>query len=139
MHHSTNDVGTLGELKAMQEFIKLGFSIYSPLSGKELYDFIACQADKLIKVQVKSTAVKDKYGSYSFKLKSIRPNRTRNKIIKFDNSVCDILALYIVLIDQVCFMKSSDVKAASAINLRESKVNSKTNLISDYNDLSILI
>ncbi len=129
---NTNQLGTIGELKSILVFMEMGYSIYSPLSGKESYDFIACKNDQLIRVQVKSTSKPDRYGSYTATLKSVRPNRTKTRVIKFDNSKCDILAVYIKPLDVVCFVHSLEVKATHVIAFRENRVNNRTNLISDH-------
>ena len=138
----SNQLGTLGELKAISEFIKLDFNIYVPLSGKEPYDFIACKENKLIKVQVKSTSCKTKNNSYEIGIKSVRSNRTTNIIKRFKPSQCDILATYIQPLDKICFIKASAVTSGGCITFRESFSNYNRNeqkLISDYTDLSKIV
>lgn len=138
----SNQLGTLGELRAIEEFIKIGFNIYTPLSGKEPYDFIACRKNELIKVQVKSTSCKTKNNSYQIGIKSVRSNRTTNTIKLFDPSQCDILAAYIQPLNKVCFIKASMVTSGGCITFRESFSNYGRNdqkLISNYTDLSKII
>lgn len=132
----TNQIGTFGELKSILAFISAGYSIYTPLSGKESYDFIACLEDKLIKVQVKTVSTINKQGSYEATIRSIRPNRTKNRVVKFDSSKCDVLSVYIQPLDKVCFLLSSEVISKSSITFREIRTNCKTHLISDYIDIN---
>ena len=138
---NTNKLGTIGELKAITSFVEQGFSIYAPLSGKEHYDFIACKDNLMLRIQVKSTSVKTKSGSYSAMLKSVRPNRSKSILLPFDNTKSDILVVYISIKDTLCFVKTSEVKTVSSLTFRELPSNSTKNnhLISDYCDLSKVI
>jgi len=134
--YSTNKTGTIGDLSAMQAFISAGFSIYIPLSGKEECDFIACKGLSLLRVQVKSTSVKDRNGSYTVQLKRIRNNSSVRKIHKFDALSCDILAVYIQPIDRLCFLHSSEIKNTCTMSFRDSYVDLNTKLVSVYSDLN---
>lgn len=135
----TNKTGTIGELAAIQEFIKQDFDVYMPLSGKEECDFIACKDTKLFRVQVKSTSIVDRYGSFTVQLKRVRYNSTIHKIHKFDTRTCDILAVYIEPLQKVCFLHSSEITATCTISFREHRISNQTNLIDDYVSLDRIV
>ena len=143
--HPTNRLGFIGEVKAITEFLKLDFNIYTPLSdGNDQVDFIAQRDNKLIKVEVKSTSSKDKRyknNSYQAWLKSNRNGKARY----FDSSKSDILAIYVEPLDTVCFFKSKDIINKNGISLRAGMSNSihmrnhKQHIISDHVDLEKVI
>jgi len=142
--HPTTRLGFIGEVKAITEFLKLDFNIYTPLSdGNDKFDFIAHKDGKLIKVEVKSTSAKDKrYNSgYIVNLKS---NRNK-KVHYFDSSKSDILAIYVEPIDTACFFKSKDITNKNGISVRNkasgtiSMRNHKQHIISNHTDLEKVI
>lgn len=142
--HPTSRLGFIGEVKAITEFLKLDFNIYTPLSdGNDKFDFIAHKDDKLIRVEVKSTSYTDlRYdGGYLINLKS---NRNK-KVHYFDSSKSDILAAYIEPLDITCFFKSSNVINKNSISIRDkasgsiSMQNHKQHIISDHTDLEKVI
>ena len=141
--YPTARLGFIGEVKAITEFLKLGFNIYTPLSdGNDKFDFIAHKDGELIRVEVKSTSFKrcDNCG-YLVYLKSNR-NRKRHY---FNPSKSDILAAYIEPLDVVCFFKSKEIINKSDISLRDKISDSinmqgrKQHIISDHTDLEKVI
>lgn len=135
---NTNKIGTLGELKVAEEFIKADYSVFTQLSGKEPFDLIAYKDGTTLKVQVKSTSVRGKYGRFFIMLQTCRPNRTGTTIKKFDNTTVDILAVYLQELDTVCYFKASEVLVKRGLTLCEkpSKFANRSNVISDFTDLS---
>jgi len=144
--YKSNQMGFIGESRAITEFLKLGFSIYVPFSdGNDQFDFIAHKNDKLLKVEVKSTTYTDprrRGNCYQVGLRSIR---YKNRIRHFDPSKSDILAAYIQPLDVVCFVKSSDITNTTGITFRDNlsssvyMKNHKQRLVSEYIDLEKVI
>ena len=144
--HNTNLKAIVGELKSMTEFVKLGYTIFAPVSdGNDPFDFIAYKNKNLIKVEVKSTSVSDRPGTYTATISSTRSNNTSTKIKYFDPNNCDILSIYIVPLDIVCFIKSNEIESKKAIVFREKPSNSvymknhKQRVISDYINLKKIL
>lgn len=54
---NSKQLGQLGELRAQYDFIKAGWEVSIPLGDYCSYDFIAIKANKMLKIQVKTTKV----------------------------------------------------------------------------------
>ena len=98
--------------------------------------------NKIIRVSVKGTLTKrGNSGSYQIQISRVRSNKKTNKIYKFNNEECDVLAIYIYEIDTVCFLDSSKIKTTRSINLRLSPAINKGDskfLISNLNHIEII-
>jgi Holliday junction resolvase-like predicted endonuclease len=134
--------GTIGEARAITEFLKLGYTVYTPFSeGNDPFDFIAVKDNKLIRVEVKSSSQEINTGVYTISIKSSRHNKSKNWIRNFDPKQCDILAVYIQPIDTMCFFRAKDVTNKTNITIKKqpSKSRHHKNLrqwfIDDYIDL----
>src|SRR4030043_2095565 len=92
--------GNLGELKVAAYFAELGYEVYIPWGGKSSSDLVVCIDGESFKIQVKTSSVCNTK-SWLVQLKSVRSNKTGNKILKFDGNICDILAIYIIPEDKV--------------------------------------
>ena len=112
-------LGALVEAKVISKLIEGKFDVFPQLSGKAPFDLVAHRDGYLLRVQVKGTSSRTRYGSYQVQLKSVRSNRTRNRITHFDPSQYDILAIYIGPLDKVCFLRSDEVGDIGQLNLRE--------------------
>ncbi len=116
---SRTRLGSLGEAKVIAKFVEHGFDVFTQFSGKAPFDLVAYQDGCLLRVQVKGTASKTRYGVYQVQLKAIRANRTRNVIHYFEPSECDVLAIYIEPLDTICFLRADEIGARGQLNLRE--------------------
>lgn len=109
--------GSIGEIATQLEFLKLGYEVYSPATDNAKYDFIVHKDGNLKTVEVKSTSVKR--GDYwVVQLKRVRSNKNENKILNFDNSQVDYLAIYIEPLEKVVIYKAKDVKTKTALSLK---------------------
>jgi len=111
-------IGSLGEARVIAELTRQRFHVFNQATGKAPFDLVAYKEGKLLRVSVKSVMKKDKNGVYSVQLKSVRANRTGNTIHNFDNTSCDILAIYLLEDDEVVLMESTSIKAKSALVIR---------------------
>lgn len=83
--------GSIGLGIAIGYFTIKGYTVCVPLNDNQEYDLVV-DKDKLQRVQVKTTRYKEKNNNaYTVLLKSVRPNRTRNNIKKFDASNVDLV------------------------------------------------
>lgn len=109
--------GALGEIAVMKHFLREGYEVYSSVSDNSEYDMIVAKEGTLLKVEVKSTGyLRD--GSYEVQLKSVRANRTGNKIKYFDNARVDFLAVYIEPEDLVIVYKASEVASRTTMKVK---------------------
>lgn len=111
-------LGAIGEAKVIAKLTEDKFHVFTQVTGKAPFDLVACKDSKIYRVSVKTIEKKNKDGSYTVQLKSVRSNRTENRIINFDNTSCDILAVYIVETDEVIFKQASDIKAKSGLVIK---------------------
>lgn len=119
-------LGAIGEAKVIALLTEQKYHVFTQVTGKAPFDLVAYKEGKLYRVSVKTVMKRGKRGAFVVQLKSVRSNRTGNKIIGFDNNSCDILAIYLVEDDEVILMSSSDVKAKSALSIRRNPVDRGT-------------
>lgn len=115
---SRTRLGNLAEAKVIAKLVEDGFDVFVQLSGKAPFDLVAHRDGELLRVQVKGTSSKTRYGAYQVQLKAVRSNRTRNTIHYFDPCRCDVLAVCVEPLDRVCFVRAEDIKARGQLNLR---------------------
>lgn len=79
-----NQKGSIGEAKAIAYFLSAGYDVFVQFPGKSPFDLVVHRKGNLYRVSVKSTSV-DKV--------NLRQH-TRKGVKTFDNTSCDILAIY---------------------------------------------
>jgi len=110
------DVGSLGKAKVIAHLIELGYDVYLEFDGKSPFDLVVHKDDLLERVEVKTTGRRTKFNTgWEVQLKKVRPNRTSNKIINFDNSKVDKVVVYIEPIRKVVLYDAKDIKAKTAM------------------------
>lgn len=141
MQYKYHMLGTLSEAKAMSEFIKLGFFIFTPFSEASPIDFIAYMDEPKIiyRVQVRSTS-SIRNNSYRVDIRSTNPLYNKN----FDRNSCDILVCYIVPLDTLCYINTLEIKSTSSISFRSkysktARTQNRQWVMSDYSDISKVI
>jgi len=139
MELTSNQIGNLGEAKAITDFISHGFDVYTQFSGNNPFDFIAHRDSNLWIVEVKTTTKTSKRNSYEFHLQGTAygPDRTtRHKLL---NGNINILACYIQSLDIMCYINTKNVHTVKSITFRESETftggSAKQRIISDHIDL----
>lgn len=84
--------GSIGLGVAIAWFVENGYTVSVPLNDNQPYDLIADKNEGLKRVQVKTTQYKEKgTENYTVLLKSVRSNKTVNKIKKFDANSCELV------------------------------------------------
>ncbi len=114
-------LGSLAEAKVIAKLIENSFDVFIQFSGKAPFDIVAYRDGQMLRVQVKGTSSRTRYGVFQVLLKAVRPNRTGNVIHYFDSSQCDVLAVYIEPLDKVCFLHATEISAKAQLNLREER------------------
>lgn len=72
--------GNIGVSKAIYEYTKMGYTVLLPFSDSDKYDLVIDDKDKLLKVQVKTSRCKARYGGYTINLKTSGGNTKINTI-----------------------------------------------------------
>lgn len=133
-----NYVKMLGETAVLHDLTKRQYIVYKSINDTNGVDFIV-DTGKLLKVQVKAISTPNKYGAYAVKLIKIRTNRTQNRVVPYKKGEIDIMAIYLVDINKICYFKFDDICNIQEISLRESSskfanVKRPSRLISEYKD-----
>jgi hypothetical protein len=98
--------GRLGEAKAIAYLIELGYEIYLPFSNNSKYDVIAIKDGFIKRVSIKFTSVKKPSGSWDVEMRQIYRGNGIINIDKFDNTKCDLIAVYIGPLDKVVLVNA---------------------------------
>ena len=88
--YNTVEQGNFGVTHAIAYFTSVGYAVNIPLNDSRYYDLVIEKNAKFYSVQVKTTS-RMPYKNFVATIKSVRPNRTGNKIINFDNTKVDFL------------------------------------------------
>lgn len=103
-------LGTLSEIKVMCRLVEEGYDVFNQIAGKSPIDMIALKNGELKRVSVKSTQSKNSNSNnWCVQLKTVRSNKTKNTITNFDNTSCEILAIYIEPEDRVILYNAKDI------------------------------
>jgi len=134
-------LGNLAEAKVIAKLVENDFDVFIQSSGKAPFDLVAYREGHLLRVQVKGTSSRTRYGVYQVQLRAVRSNRTANTIQYFDPSQCDVLAIYIEPLDKVCFLWADEVEARRQLNLREQprQQNRKCWVIAELEDVTRIL
>lgn len=139
---SRTRLGSLAEAKVVAKLVENDFDVFVQFSGKAPFDLVAYRDGRLLRVQVKGTASKNRYGMYQVQLKAVRANRTGNTIRYFDASqCCDVLAVYVEPLDKVCFLRANEISARGQLSLREHPrpQGREAWVIADFEDVSRIL
>lgn len=82
--------GTVGLGIAVGYFASKGLCVSLPLNDNQGYDLIVDDGS-LKRVQVKTTRTKASSGNFNVQLKSVRSNKTVNRIVPFDKNQVELL------------------------------------------------
>lgn len=112
--------GAIGEVKVLSEFIKQGYSVFLPYGAGNPVDLIAYKDGVLERVSVKYTSFNPNNSSWEVTLKNVSRRNHGTCVVKhFDNTSCDLLAVYIAPEDRVVFIKAHTVTTKSSISIKK--------------------
>lgn len=110
-------VGNIGELATQLEFAKLQYEVYTPAVDNAKYDMVVASPDgKLLKVEVKSTQC-TRNGNWIVALRKTRHNKTTTTVTDFSNDVVDILAVYIVPLEEVILLEAKKITQKTTLTV----------------------
>jgi len=114
----------IGELRAMQVFVALGFEVYQQLTGKETVDFVAVKDKNIYRVEVKTTSVY-KGGAWVFNIARTRHNASnKSKKYKFSEykKDLDLLVLYIKPKDCVLVYHKDEIHTQTQVRINNKEM-----------------
>lgn len=131
-----NYVSAVSEAKVLTDLVFRDFDVFNSTTGKTPFDLIAHKGGKLFRIQVKSVIKQDPDGHYQVGLRSVKHNKTRNLRVPLNPNSCDILAIYILEIDKICYINPKTLTSFNSIRLRKTPAkrltkNSKQYLLTD--------
>lgn len=108
----------VGEAAVAQHLVESGHDIYMPTFGNARYDMVTSKGTEVKTVQVKTSEKQVPSGAYEFQLRSVRPNRSNNRIVPFDAEGVDVLALYVMPTGKVVLLDAKDYHGRSTITIK---------------------
>lgn len=90
---TNRQVGDIGEACVIAKFVQLEIPVFLPFNDPGDIDIIAYFNNKLNRIQIKTSSLKQK-GSYEVKISSTRNNIRQSKIHKYTKNDIDYFALY---------------------------------------------
>ena len=120
----------LGELKAIEYFIKNGFEIYKQYTGKESVDLVTIKDDKIYRIECKSTSKRcDNDQCWTVKLFKSRHNHTGSKSILFKTwkKKIDLLTIYIEPIDYLLVYHKDEIKVDWNLRINDEIIEVRNN------------
>lgn len=132
----TFKAGGIGEIQALADLSREGFIVFVPVSDGSPIDIVAIKPKTLntFKVEVKTTKYSINGKDWIVQLKRVRSNKTVNRVYPFNNTIVDILAVYISPLDRVVFYRAKDIQAKTAITIKGSDLDNK-----DFGRLSQMV
>lgn len=110
--------GALGELAAMKHFLSLGYEVYAAVTDSSTYDMLLAKAGSILRVEVKTTSARNTVNTgWQAQIKSVRSNKTQNRIVSFDPSKIDLLAIYIAPLDRIFTIEAKSVTQKAQITI----------------------
>lgn len=113
---NSSQIGNIGEVKVLSEFVKLGIPCYLPYGDGNLVDLIAEFNGKLNKIQIKTTQRIGDNCSMSWKI--TRQEGYHGNRIQYQKDSIDYFALYCVESDVVCLIPFDENIPSSNITIK---------------------
>lgn len=117
--YERHKVGLLAEAKVLAYLIEKDIEPYLPFADNGPVDILGIQNTRVLKISVKSTNKKSKYNSWTVELRTVSRRKESICIKEFDNSKCDILAVYIQPLDRVILLDAQKIKSKSGLSIME--------------------
>lgn len=106
----------LSEAKVVADLAQKSYHIFTQTSGKAPFDLVVFK-DKLSRVQIKSCYKSNKNSKYRVMLKTVHTSMKQNVTAKFDATKCDILAIYFIDVDKVCYLDPAPFHNTTEVTL----------------------
>jgi hypothetical protein len=83
--------GLIGVAAAIDWFTRAGYLVSIPLNDSQPYDLVVDDGMRLLRVQVKTTTARGRYGNFTLALQTAGGNQSFHTRKPFDNSASDLL------------------------------------------------
>jgi len=112
--------GILGEAKVLTYFVENGYNVYTPFDGHSPFDLVVYKDNVLQRVSVKSTQ-KRSYRRWSVsvgqKYRNTKDGIVKHVCTKFDNTSCDLVAIYIIPEDRIVIIDAKTIGAVTTYSI----------------------
>jgi Holliday junction resolvase-like predicted endonuclease len=117
---------SLGELRAIETFIRKGYEIFKQYTGKESIDFIALKDDKIYRIEVKSTSI-FRHGIWKVGLRKTRNNAKGQRVFKFNDykDNFDLLVVYIYPKDAILIYHKDEITDQCELSITNEEIEVK--------------
>ena len=113
---TTNEIGNIGEVKVLAEFVKLGIPCYLPYGDGNKVDLIADFGGKLNRIQIKTCEHLNKAGAMEWKVTRQDGYHGNRAIYNFSD--IDYFAFYCLETDIVCLVPFDNNFPTTTISIR---------------------
>lgn len=113
---NTSQLGNIGEVRVLSEFVKLGVPCYIPYGDGNPVDLIAQFNNKLNRIQIKSTAGLNKAGAMEWKV--TRQEGYHGQRAQYNVNDIDYFAFYCLETDIVCLVPFDENFPVSTLSIR---------------------
>lgn len=111
--------GDVGMCYAIAYFSKLGYTVNIPITDSQDYDLVIDTGTKLLKVQVKTTKFRSKYGIYQVSLKTCGGNKSCQTIKNFNINNSNLLFI-LTNSGEMYLIPKENIHSNTCINLNSS-------------------
>ena len=113
---NTSQLGNIGEVRVLSEFVKLGIPCYLPYGDGNTVDLIADFNGKLNRIQIKTTRFLNKAGAMEWSV--TRQSGYHGAKQKYDTKDIDYFAFYCIETDIVCLVPFNENFPSSTLSIR---------------------
>lgn len=113
---NSSQIGNIGEVRVLSEFVKLGIPCYIPYGDGNTADLIAQFNNKLNRIQVKTTVTLNKAGAMEWKV--TRQEGYHGNRVQYNVEDIDYFAFYCLETDIVCLVPFDNNFPTSSLSIR---------------------
>ena len=113
---NSSQLGNIGEVRVLSEFVKLGIPCYIPYGDGNTIDLIAQFNNKLNRIQVKTITSLNKAGAMEWKV--TRQDGYHGSRVQYNVNDIDYFAFYCLETDVVCLVPFDENFPSSSISIR---------------------
>lgn len=113
---NTSQLGNIGEVRVLSEFVKLGIPCYLPYGDGNKCDLIADFNGKLNKIQIKTTEKLNINGAMEWKV--TRQEGFHGNRVQYNKEDIDYFAFYCIETDIVCLVPFDENFPSTTLSIR---------------------
>lgn len=113
---NTSQLGNIGEVRVLSEFVKLGVPCYVPYGDGNTVDLIAQFNNKLNRIQIKTTTSLNKAGAMEWKV--TRQDGYHGQKAQYNVNDIDYFAFYCLETDIVCLVPFDENFPTTTLSIR---------------------